>query len=150
LDVGAHWGYFCHRFEDLGFQCLAVESDPTAFYFLKRLRRASDKQFGALRADVLDLPCDRAFDVVLALNVFHHFLKAPEDYERLVRFLRRLQARMLAFEPHCADERQMEGAYRNFAPDAFVRFVAEHTSLHHWTRLGEAEEGRSVYLLTRG
>src|SRR5207248_1075725 len=56
LDIGAHWGYFCHRFEDLGFRCLAVESEPSAVYFLDRLRRAEGKHFRILGADILTFP----------------------------------------------------------------------------------------------
>jgi hypothetical protein len=150
LDIGSHWGYFCHRFEDLGFRCLAVESEPAAVYFMDRLRRAEGKRFKSLNADVLDLPVAEPFDVVLALNIFHHFLKTERDYQRLSAFLRRLQTQVMVFEPHRAEEEQMAGAYRNFAPEDFVRFVSEHTGLSHAQRLGEVEEGRSVYLLSRG
>jgi len=33
LDIGANWGYFCHKFEDEGFRCYAVEKSARDFYF---------------------------------------------------------------------------------------------------------------------
>ena len=33
LDIGANLGYFCHKFEDLGFDCYGVESNWYQFHF---------------------------------------------------------------------------------------------------------------------
>ena len=53
------------------------------------------------------------------------------------------------FEPHLPDEPQMQGAYRNFGNDEFVRFVAEHAGLPNWERIGSVEDNRSIYRLSR-
>jgi 2-polyprenyl-3-methyl-5-hydroxy-6-metoxy-1,4-benzoquinol methylase len=147
LDIGANWGYFCHRFEDEGFQCYAVEASSREYYFLNKLRVAENRRFAAVHTSIFEFWEKSDFDVVLALNVFHHFLKTEDEYEKLVRFLRRLRTRVLFFEPHLADEAQMAEAYCNLDNEAFVRFVAENSGLGHWECIGCGIEGRPIYRL---
>lgn len=147
LDIGANWGYFCHRFEDEGFHCYAVEKSSRDFYFLDRLRLAERRRFAAIEASIFEFWEKSEFDVVLALNIFHHFLKTADDYDKLVQFLRRLRTRVLFFEPHLTDEAQMAEAYRNLDHEAFVRFVAENTGLDQWQCIGFGQEGRPIYRL---
>ena len=90
LDIGSHWGYFCHHFEDIGFDCMAVESDARNAYFLRKLRDASDKKFNVFEGSIFDYPLDGKIDVVLALNIFHHFVKRAETRDQLAAFLERL------------------------------------------------------------
>lgn len=149
LDIGAHWGYFCHRFECEGFHCYAVEKSSQDFYFLNRLRIAENRRFTAVHADIFEFWEKNEFDVVLALNIFHHFLKTADEYEKLVQFLRRLRIRVMFFEAHLPDEAQMQGAYRNFNNEEFVRFVAQSTGLTQWECIGYGEGGRPIYELTR-
>jgi hypothetical protein len=150
LDIGAHWGYFCHRFEEMGLQCTAVENDLEAISFLKTLKEASHKTFTIAPLSIFDfVRKENSFDVVLALNVFHHFLKTREDYNRLVALLQVLKTPVLFFEPHLPHEEQMRDAYRNFAPDEFARFVALAGGFSHITHLGTSEDGRSLYKLSR-
>jgi SAM-dependent methyltransferase len=148
LDIGANLGYFCHKFEDEGFDCFAVDENYSLCYFMDRLRRAEGKRFHIINVDVLDFSEKTEFDVVLALNIFHHFVRDVEQHRKLIGFLRRLRASVMFLEPHLQDEPQMRGAYWNPAPDEFVGFVAEHARLSGWIKLGEAEYGRPLYRLT--
>jgi hypothetical protein len=149
LDIGAHWGYFCHRFEELGFACQAVESSVKNAYFLGKLRRAGNKRFGIHCGSIFDYEPPGPFAVVLALSVFHHFIKEKGSYQELVEFLRRLRTDVLVFEPHDPGEAQMAGAHRNFDNDGFVRFVIDNSCLRTAERIGQAEDGRPLYLLRR-
>ena len=45
LDIGAQWGYFSHRCEDAGLDCVALESRAEPARFLERLRVACDRRF---------------------------------------------------------------------------------------------------------
>ncbi|MBI5591086.1 MAG: hypothetical protein HY881_11450 [Deltaproteobacteria bacterium] len=45
LDIGAYFGYFCHRFEDLGFECYAVEFDRNDFQILKEYNDIMKNKF---------------------------------------------------------------------------------------------------------
>ena len=85
------------------------------------------------------------FDVVLALNVFHHIVADMNDYERLVQFLRRMRCRVMYFEPH---KNTQKSAYKKFSDEEFLDFVLKNSCLKQFQLLGPAKEGRNVYLLT--
>lgn len=149
LDIGAHWGYFCHRFEEIGLKCTAVENDLEAIYFLQKLRNASHKTFTIAPVSIFDfVKKENCFDVTLALNVFHHFLKTREDYHRLINFLQVIKTHVLFFEPHLPNEPQMRNAYRNFAPDEFAGLVAHAGGFSRITRLGTSADGRILYKIS--
>ena len=148
LDIGAHWGYFSHRFEEVGFTCYAVENDPVNLYFLRKLRDAQQRHFTIIDQSIFDYSDRAQFDVVLALNIFHHFLKTEESYSQLVALLRRLQTKVMFFQAHHPEGQQMEGAYRNFQGDDFVAFILAHSNLTQSEYLGKARDDRPIYKLT--
>lgn len=149
LDIGANLGYFCHKFEDEGFECYAIESSLKVLYFLEKLKRAENRTFHIIGESVLECRKIRNmhFEVVLALNIFHHFLKTKETFHQLVELLKELQMDELFFEPHVPDELQMKGAYRNYTPDEFVEFVVQVSTLTNAELVGEAKDGRRIYRL---
>jgi hypothetical protein len=148
LDIGSHWGYFCHRFEDLGFDCLAVENDPENLYFLHKLKKAEDRNFTVFDKSIFSLDTTKKkYDIVLALAVFHHFTKEEKTYDRLVRFLRNLQMREMYFEPPDPEEPQMQHAFRNYSCKEFVQFIIKNSCLKHYRPIGSAEDGRKLYKL---
>lgn len=143
LDIGSYFGYFASRFEDLGFACYAVEPDPENLAVLKRYRDMHGKRFTVWESSLFDI--ERFdFDIVLALNIFHHLVKARQDYERLVDFLGKLKCQAMYFEPQATSD----DAYRVFTDEEFIDFVLEHTDLKQVRLLGRARERRDVYLLT--
>ena len=149
LDIGANLGYFCHRFEDEGFDCYAVEDSQVLLHFLRKPKRAENKKFEVIAESVLESREIRNthFDVVLALNIFHHFLKTKESYDRFIDLSQNLQTEELFFELHLPDEPQMQGAYENYAPDEFVEFLLMNSSLKKAECIGVASDGRPLYRL---
>lgn len=150
LDIGANLGYYCHKFEDEGFQCYAVEDSKAELYFMQKLRRAENRKFTIVGSNMLDWSevGDLHFDVVLALNILHHYLKTKEAYDKLVALLRNLKMTELFFEPHVFSEPQMKGAYRNYTPDDFVNFITANSLLKRAEIIGEARDGRKIYKLS--
>jgi len=149
LDIGANLGYFCHRFEDEGFDCYAVEDYPTNLYFLKKLKRAENKKFNIIGQSILECSQIRNihFSVTLALNIFHHFLKTKESYQKFIDLLENLRTEELFFEPHLTGEVQMKDAYRDYTPDEFVKFILQVSRLENAEFIGEAKDGRKLYKL---
>jgi hypothetical protein len=147
LDIGANLGYFCHRFEELGFDCYAVENHPPTAYFLKRLARAENRSFKVITESVFDAQELRStyFDVVLALNIFHHFIKTRSGYEKLITLLNNLHMGELYFEPHSMGETQMYGAHHNYSPEEFVDFIMIHSRLKNADFIGVMDDGRPMY-----
>ena len=147
LDIGANLGYFCHRFEEIGLDCYAVENHLPTVYFLERLARAENRKFKIITESVFVNPEIRniRFNIVLALNVFHHFLKTHEDFDKLVDLLKNLQMDELFFEPHLPNDPQMQDAYKNYSPDEFVKLITSNSKLKTAVLLSVMEDGRPLY-----
>jgi len=143
LDIGSYFGYFAHRFEDLGFECYAIEPDKENLAVLKRYRQMMGKQFTVWEKSLFDIE-HVEFDIVLALNIFHHLVQTRHDYEQLVEFLGKICCQAMYFEP----QQTSKDAYKSFTDEEFVNFVLSNSELNHSHWLGRAKEGRDIYLLT--
>jgi hypothetical protein len=147
LDIGANWGYFCHRFEELGFRCHAVEVDPVSVYFLKKLKLAENRKFEVLEQSILACKGKMNFTVVLALNIFHHFLKSELTYRHFIDLLARLKTDLMFFQPHLPSDPQMKDAYVNYDCDDFAKLVARHSRLARYELIGRDQDERPIYKL---
>ncbi|MBM3156038.1 MAG: hypothetical protein FJ004_01980 [Chloroflexi bacterium] len=151
LDIGAHWGYFCHKFEEEGYKCFAVEQDGEHLYFMRKLRRAENKEFAIISDSILDMgeKGSLEYDVVLALAIFHHFLKTERLFNKLKTLLGNLHCNEVFFLPHAYNDPQMAGAFVNFTPEQFVQFILENSRLTEYKLIGHCEGGRPLYKLWR-
>lgn len=149
LDIGANLGYFCHKFEDEGFDCYAVEENRMLCYFIDELRKAESKKFKVACQSIFEYKKNQelVFEVVLALSVFHHFLKNERDYLKLKILLKRFRAKELFFEPHLPSELEGKAFYKNYTPDGFVNFIIENSCFKKARLLGQSE-ARPIYKLT--
>ncbi|MHA1251509.1 MAG: class I SAM-dependent methyltransferase [Candidatus Helarchaeota archaeon] len=137
LDIGANFGYFCHKFEELGFDCYAVEIRPHNVYFMKRLRDIEGKTFKIINKSIFDLKGDLNFDVVLALNIFHHFLKEKETFNELIKFLKRLRVKEMFFQAYIPSESDIKNSYITFKPKEFVEFIIKNSCLNNYELIAE-------------
>ena len=148
VDLGANAGYFSHRFEEAGFDCVAVERSEKEAHFLTALRDACGRHFTVLKGSLTEVELPPRPDVALALNIFHHFLKTEASYQELAAFLGRLNAHYMLFEAHLPDEPQMAAAAHDMAPSEFVEWVRTHGGFTNARELGNADDGRPLFLLT--
>lgn len=146
LDIGTHWGYMAHRFEDAGFRVTAVEHTVRHFEFLRDIRDVCGRQFEIVNGDIFDFSPIK-FDIIIALSIFHHFLKTKAKFEKFEKLLARTECGMMIFQPHAVTEPQMKGAYRNMDQDEFAAFVANGLRLNTITVIGR-EHGRNLYKLS--
>jgi hypothetical protein len=147
LDIGAHWGYFCHMAEETGLDCYAVESSPSTRYFLEKLRNAAGRRFTIIPESIFETNLFQYYDVVLALNIFHHFIKRKDSHEKLVALLKRLNAGTLFLQTHDPDDPQMRDAYRNYSPEEFVGFIKGNSRFCDAVQIGRTPNGRNLYRL---
>ncbi len=151
VDIGAHWGQMSAAMENLGFDVTAVEANPQSAKFTRTLRTAMEYRFEVWEGSIFEFPQIGEQNVVLGLNIFHHFLKAQETFEGLVSTLQRLNADILIFAAHVYERRGPDfvNAYRNFPPEEFARFVSEHSRLPKIELMGKSHDGRSLFKLSR-
>ncbi len=150
LDIGTNLGYFCHKFEDLGFDCYGVESNWYQFHFLKKLKKSENKKFKIINDSIFNYGKNQelVFDVVLALNIFHHFLKRKNTYLNLIKFLKRLKVKEFFFGVYNPDEYREGKVYCRYDPEQFVNFLLEHSCLNKARLLAKFEDGRTLFKLT--
>ena len=150
LDIGSHWGYFCSGFEELGLSCTAVEADVANFYFLDKLRKAANKSFNAHCKSIFDVVNKGdQYDVVLALNIFHHFIKTADKHAQLVTLLNDLDMNEMYLQTHCPSEPQMQDSFKNYAGHEFAEFVVAHSCLNTIELLVSYDSGRMLFKLSR-
>jgi hypothetical protein len=154
LDIGANLGYFCHGFEELGYTCYAVEYEPLIARAADKIRIAEGKSFKVITGDLFTVAEDeplrgRHWEVVLAFNIFHHFLKHKALHDKLVAWLKSLKVDVMIFEPHRTGERQMGAAYANYDEGQFVDFILSSSMLRHSELVHRCTDGRPVYKLWR-
>ncbi len=151
LDIGTYLGYFCHKFEDLGFDCYGVEKNIKHIYFLKKLKKAENKKFKIIPKSIFSYKKNRKlnFDVVLALFIFHHFLKKKNTYLNLIKLLNRLDIKEMFFGAHNPKELQNINGYINYNPEEFVNFIIENSCLNKYELIGIIKNHRRhIYKLT--
>ena len=143
LDIGANLGFFCHKFEELGFECYAVEIRPSNVYFMKKLRDIEKKKFTIINKSIFDYKDKFDFDIILALNIFHHFLREKDLYHKLIKFLGNLKIREMYFQPHDPKEKIMKNAYKNYNNEQFVNFIIKNSCLNNFKQINDISDGRT-------
>ena len=89
-------------------------------------------------------------DVVLALNILHHFCKTEALHEKLIGLLKRIDADIMFFQAHrYHPPGQMANAFRNYTEEEFVSFILEHTVFDNSRKLGIASDGRPLFKFWR-
>lgn len=150
LDIGSHWGRACAELEDKGHICTAVEGHIGNFYFLNKIRQIDNRKFKAVGQNIFDyIDSPKKFDVVLALNIFHHFTKTESLFEKFKVLLSRLDIDEMFLQTHNPKEPQMIGAYKNFENEEFADFIIQHTGLHRYDFVAEIAAGRKLYHLSK-
>ncbi|MBU1044130.1 MAG: methyltransferase domain-containing protein [Candidatus Omnitrophica bacterium] len=145
LDIGSHWGYFAHKFEDMGFNCTAIEQNEECFYFLEKLRKSSKKNFKAIKEDIMSfLGKPQKFDVVIALSIFHWFIRKKDTFQKFKIILSNLKMKEMFFQSHSQNHTLMQNAYCNFSPEDFVNFIIENSCLDAFKLIG-VENNRKIF-----
>jgi hypothetical protein len=150
LDIGTNLGYFCHKFEDEGFKCYAVEINPLYIYFLKKIKKIESRNFEIISDSIFryNKKNDLVFDVGLALNIFHNLIKRKRTFLKLKKFLKRLKVKELFFGAHNPIEFKGVRVYKNFTPTQFTDFIIKNSCLDKVELIGKTPEGRSLFKLT--
>jgi 2-polyprenyl-3-methyl-5-hydroxy-6-metoxy-1,4-benzoquinol methylase len=148
LDIGTHWGYFAHRLEQSGLQVTAVESLKSYLPYLYSIRTLYGDKFEIVDGSFFSMERPLDYDVVLALNIFHHFIKTEALHSELQAALARLKCKILFFQSHSVREGQMENSHKNYTPADFCEFIVEHCpSLSHFEKIGDFKS-RPMFKIT--
>lgn len=146
LDIGSLFGYMCHRAELDGYVCTACETDSRYLNIMKTCHAAYDMKFQILNKNFLEID-NVEYDVIFALNIFHHYLKTQNKFEQLVNFLKRCKFKELYIQCHDENEPQMLGSYKNLKSEDFASLICQYTNKRDFNFIGE-EAARKIYKIS--
>jgi len=162
LDIGAHWGYFCHKFEDMGFQCTTMEDSQKNLYFLRKLRRAGNANFRIFNKSIFDSEnytgdmVKLNFDIVLVLDIFNQFRDITEKdlYLKLIKLFKKVKAKEMYFQmpeelkrmQHAQAKDKCGKIDRNYSSQEIIDFIIENSDFNNMDRIGE-ERSCGIYKL---
>jgi len=146
LDIGSYYGYFASELANRGMHVTAVEVSRTYFNIMNELKSLGGEWFKTINGSIFDEKVVE-YDCILALNIFHHFLKNEPDYYRLIGLLNRMRSKVLYFQVHNPEESQMIGAFKNFNNEEFVQFILDNSNYENVELIGESR-GRKIYKFT--
>ena len=147
VDLGARWGYYTHRFEDAGFDCIAVEPSAEDRFFLEKLRAAGERRFRVLAdADQLEaqVPADGC-DVLLVLGVAHLLAQAYGPAQ-LISVVRQIRPREVFIEPGSLDGSEPAGPVDAEEGSLLSQLVAA-MGYRECVKLGETRDGGPLFRL---
>lgn len=147
ISSGLDFGYFSHRFEDHGFECSESNLSENELQFVEKLRNAGRKHFEIIPGSIIDVPLEQEFEVVLAIDVFHHFLKTESLFAGFIRFLKSLKTKSLIFRHHIRQYPDTKHAFRHLKPSEFVNIISENTALKRSEVMAKGKDEGLLYFL---
>lgn len=144
LDIGSLFGNICYQAECDGFKCTAVEPSKIFSDVMKKLHAAMDMKYKIVESSVFALD-DKKHDIIVAFNIFHHFLKSETMYNNLKKLLNELEYKEMFIEMHTRSEKQMIGAYKNYGEEEFCRFIIENSKNKSNFECVGKENDRKIY-----
>ena len=88
VDLNAHWGYFCRRFEEKGFECFAFEDDVENREFLSKIKRVDNSKFKILdETPIKDRSSWDSIAAVLLLGSWIGLIEEKRSFDELLGFL---------------------------------------------------------------
>lgn len=143
LDIGSLFGNICYQAEQFGYECTAVEIDNQYLDVMKKLHKSYYMSYKIIENSFLEM-CEIEYDIIVAYNIFHHFLKSETLFNQLNEFLDKITFKEMFIQTHKTTENQMSSAFMNFDSDEFAKFIAEKTNKKNYTCVG-VEGGRKIY-----
>lgn len=142
VDVGSLFGNICYQAELDGFDCTAVEIDKKYLNVMRKLHSSYSMKYKIIEKSFLDIDFD--YDIIVALNIFHHFIKTEELYTKFINFLQKIKFKEMYIQTHSTEETQMKTAYKNMSPYEFVELISKETGKNNIIFLEEINE-RKIY-----
>lgn len=146
LDIGSLFGYNCFRGEMDGFQCSAVETSRTFCNAMLKMKTGLEMNLNIIQKDVLTLE-NVNYDIIIAFNIFHHFLKTEDVYNRFKILLSSMKYKELFVQFHKTEEAQMKTAFKNYNAEDFAKFLMQSTNKTEYKFITDIN-GRKLYKIS--
>ena len=147
VDLTPGWGYFCHRFEQVGSACTAVVDGTEDARFMRAHRQAQERTFDVIAAG--DSGPRRSFDAALALDWMGRGDDETAEVEKLLELLGSVSVAELVVEmPRRADTRYDRPAAER--QGGLLSTLAEKGGFSSWSLVYSRDSRSDVYRLAGG
>jgi SAM-dependent methyltransferase len=152
LDIGCNLGFFCQRMEECGYSSIGVEYSQIIALAARKIATAENCKLKIVTGDILIEETQREiapldFNVVIALNIFHHFIKTKDGYEKLRQFMSHIRIGTMIFESHHEDDPQMQEVFFNPSQGEFAQLLKDWGEFERVVPIYVAGDGRTVFKL---
>lgn len=141
LDIGAHWGQFAFRLEDLGYKVTAVEKNPMHAEILRDLIQLHGVSIQVVEKDLVESHLMSFYDVILAMGVMHFFARSKKLSLAFVNALPKCDAMFIQGFREDEDSGPVKC-------QTMIDLVMERLELNYVDKLGDAD-GRPIYQLAK-
>jgi len=134
LVIRAHWGYFCHKFEALGYECYAYEPDKTTFDILTKLKRAERSVFKLIESSI-----EKSINELEDIEIIIATGKVDDlrrDFEEQGRFINTIDIRVIFLHLHSANKVECE---------KLLELISHKFIQSFWQEIGIAVDGTPIY-----
>ncbi|MBP2300899.1 hypothetical protein [Azospirillum picis] len=150
LDIGANMGNLSILLAKRGYLCTAVENNYPYSQVISKIADAIHLNVNVVNKSIFDVS-PVGYDIIFALNIFHHFTNDKDLYDKLIAFLGKLECKWLVLQPHnmYAGDSGF-GKYKPLSPDAFAELVRDLGNFRKIQFLSSVRnDQRNVYLISR-
>jgi len=149
LDISPNLGIFCHRFEDNGFNCYAIEEDQSSDYFLKKIKKIENKNFTIISDEFLNNNTnkDLFFDIALNLNFSQMIDERDELLKKFMNTINKIKVKELFVgfsESRISIDKYND---QNFNQEKIVNLIKEHSYFNAATLIGKSNNKITIYKL---
>jgi hypothetical protein len=151
LDIKAHWGYFCHKFEENGFRCFAVEDDIENQYLLRKLKKAENKGFSIIQKSIFDFAKEEPlnYDIVLALSSFPKSLGNQCSPEQLKVLLNNMNMKEMYISSNLYRDSIIGSGFYKLKLDSLLEFIINNSCLKYYKLIGYSKRKIPIYKIWR-
>ncbi len=149
LDISPNLGIFCHKFEDFGFICSAIEEDQRTDYFLKKIKKIENKEFTIISKEFLNNSVDKdlIFDIAVNLNLSQLNDERDENFKKFMKLINNIKVKELfvGFSESGISLEKINN--QNFNPEKTINFIKEHSYFKAATFIGKSDNEIKIYKL---
>lgn len=151
VDLKSNVGFYCHKFEDLGYQCCAIESSPLLRKIMNKLKKIEQKNFQILdKIAIEDLLLKKnQVDVVLVLDGCIEYFNSKNKLLPFINFLNRSKTKELFIEGYDSINKISCDKSNSNADCNFITIILQHTALSKQKQIYKTTSGTSIYKLSK-
>ena len=149
LDIKPNLGIMCHKFEDIGFKCYAMEEDTLTNHFLRKIKKIQNKDFTIISNDFLNDSTnkDLIFDIALNLDVSLLSDEGNESFKIFMKFINNIKVKelFLGFSESRISIDNIE--YQNSNQEKIINNIKDRSYFNVATLIGKSNNDIMIYKL---